>query len=156
MGEHDGCPLGEDCAVPFVRLEEKVGCRGEKLVFGVFVEERVKGMPDTCRVDNEDGSQSCSIACGLGKELAFDVVDDNRVAPGQKLGGGKKALASSSRGYDQKVAKLAAGFDRSHAKHVVEVAYAKNEARLLVEALCHELCQLVDPCKTGAVNFVSS
>ena len=132
MGQHDGCPLGEDCPVPFVRLEKKVGCGGEKLVFGVFVEERIKGVADTGRVDDEDRSQGRSVACGLGKELALDVVDDDRVAPGQKLGGCKKALASSGRGNDQKVAKLAAGFDGSDAKDVVEVAYAEDKACLFV------------------------
>jgi hypothetical protein len=47
--------LGEDRSLPFVRLEKKVGCCGEKLVFCVFAKEQVKGMPDAGRVDAEDG-----------------------------------------------------------------------------------------------------
>ena len=99
------------------------------------------------------GPRVASVACGLGKELALDVVDDDRVAPGEKLGGCKKPLAASGRGDDEKVSKFPAGLDGFDAKHVVEVADAENQARLLVKGACHEACKLVEAGKAGGVKI---
>ena len=71
LGQHDGCPLGEDRPVPLVGLEKKMGRAGEKLVFGLAAVERIKGVADTCRVENKNRPQGRSVACGLGEELAL-------------------------------------------------------------------------------------
>jgi hypothetical protein len=46
----------------------------------------------------------------LGEEVAFDVVDDDRVVPGEKLTDGKKPLAASGWSNNKQVAKLRALF----------------------------------------------
>lgn len=87
-------------------------------------------MAHTSWVDHEDGPKGRSVACGLGEKITLDVVDDNRVAPAEKLGGSEKPLAASGWRNDQEVSKLPAGLDGSDAEDVPKVAYAKNEARL--------------------------
>jgi hypothetical protein len=45
-------------------------------------------------IDDKDLAKARPVACGQGKELAFDVIDDDTSRPGQKLGGGEKPLAA--------------------------------------------------------------
>jgi hypothetical protein len=64
----------------------KMGGGGKKLVLGVFPGEWIKTVSDAGRIDYEDRSESRSVACGLSEKLTLDVVDNDRVTPGEKLG----------------------------------------------------------------------
>jgi hypothetical protein len=132
-----------------------MGGTGKQLVFCVFRKERIEAVANAGRIENEDGSEGRSVACGLSEEFTFDVVDDDRVAPAEKLCGRQKALASSCRRNDEEVSKLPARLHGFDAKNVVEVAYTENEARFAFDAFRHELCEFIDPGKAGAVNFVA-
>ena len=86
-----------------------------------------------------------AVACGLGKELAFDVIDDHASPPGEQLAGGQKPLASPGRRDHQKIAELAAGPGRPDAKHTAELAHSQQQARLRIPegVACLKACQLV-------------
>jgi hypothetical protein len=62
--------------------------------------ERVKPVPDASRIKDDDRAASQPVAGGCLEEIALDVVDDNRVRPGQKLADGKKPLAAPRRRVD--------------------------------------------------------
>jgi hypothetical protein len=44
-------------------------------------------MSNACWINDEDLAECTSVACGLAKELAFYVIDDNAVLPGEELAG---------------------------------------------------------------------
>jgi hypothetical protein len=58
-----------------------------KVVFAAVGTQGVEAVADPAGIDDENRPEARAVAGGLGKEIAFDVVDDDGVRPGQKLGG---------------------------------------------------------------------
>ena len=81
-GEHGDRPLGEDLSLPLVRLKQKVGCRGQELVLGLFAVQGVEPIPEALGIDDAHGPKLRPVAGGLLEEVAFDVVHDNGMGPG--------------------------------------------------------------------------
>src|SRR5512132_235997 len=75
------------------------------------------------------------------------------MAPGEKLGGCEKPLSAPCRGNNKEVAQFSSGFDRLDAKHVVQVADAKDETPLIIKIVCRQVGEFVDPGKAAAVKF---
>jgi len=81
--------------------------RGEAFVFGGTACQWVEALPQAARVDHDDAREARAIAGGRGEELAFQIIDDDRALPGQKLADGEQSLARPGRPDDQGVGKLA-------------------------------------------------
>jgi hypothetical protein len=135
-----------------------MGCRGEELVLGLFAKQGVVAVADTGRIDHIDWPERASVACGLGKELALDVIDDHAAPPGEKLAGGQKPLASPGRRDHQKVSELAAGPGRPDAKHTAELTHPQQQARLRIPGgvTCLKACQLVQVRKARVVKVLAA
>src|SRR5689334_4633687 len=83
----------------------------------------------------------------------FDVIDDDRVFPGEKLCGCMQPLAVPRRRDDDDVAKLPPGWAGCYGKHLAVGANADEQmrARFRLPAV-HEACNLMGMGKAGFVN----
>jgi hypothetical protein len=95
-----------------------------------------------------------SVAGGLGEEVAFDVIDDDRVRPGEKLADREEALTAAGRGDNQQVAQFPSLLARADAKDTIEPADAQEKRDPPVEDVSKKDGELVDPCKAGVMEFV--
>src|SRR5258707_13861985 len=86
LGEHDGCTLGEKTLL-FLCLKQQVGCARIELILCMLAMQGIKAMPDSGRVNDKHLAKRTSVSGCLGKELAFDVIHNNAVFPGEQLAG---------------------------------------------------------------------
>src|SRR3954464_723188 len=85
--------------------------------------------------------------------FSFDVIDDNRVFPGEKLCCCMQSFAMPRRGDDDDVAKLPPVWDGCYGKHLVVGPDADKQmgARFRLPAV-HEACNLMRVGKAGFVD----
>ena len=76
--------------------------------------------------------------------------------PGEKLADRKEAFAASGRSNNQKVAKLRAGLHGPHPQDVLQAAYSKKKACVLLGTRLEKVCKLVNAGEAGVVEFMLS
>src|SRR5438270_12629511 len=85
-------------------------------------------MPDAGWVNDIHVAKCASITCGLGKQFAFDVIDNNASLPGEELAGCQEPLTASGWRNNQQIAKLTAGLSWPDTEKVRRVFAAHEQA----------------------------
>src|SRR2546427_468834 len=106
--QHDNGTLRKNSSLAFIRFEQEMRCCGQERILGVFAQKRVIAVPDAGWVNDIHVTKCASIACGLGKQFAFDVIDNNASLPGEELAGCQESFAASGWRDNQQIAKLTA------------------------------------------------
>src|SRR5690348_7936019 len=86
-------------------------------------------MPDAGWIDDEDLADLAPVSGRLGEQVAFDVVDDDAVGPGEKLTDGQQPFAPAGWRNDQDITKLPARGGRPDPKHMLEVGHSQEQVR---------------------------
>jgi hypothetical protein len=106
------------------------------------------------RIKDENLTKGTSVASSLKKQLAFDVVDNDGMWPGQELTDCKEAFPAAGWRNNQEIAKLAPCLRWPDAKRLGEVAHSEKQA-CLVEAITQKVSKLVNTSKLRIVQLIT-
>src|SRR5260370_18844158 len=78
---HHNCPLSKNASLAFVWLEKQLCGACVKFIFCFLLMQGIKGVADSCWINDKYWPKATSVSCCLGKQFAFDVIADNTVLP---------------------------------------------------------------------------
>ena len=106
LGQHHHRPLGEDHTIPFLRAQKQCsGCRKQR-IFRLARGEWVIAMADSGWIKDKDWPKARAIASCRGKQLTFNFVDNDRVAPREELADGEESLTRACWANNQQIAEF--------------------------------------------------